>query len=167
VAGLAPNRFQRPEGTLDFRRPFRTNPFYEPNQTLACLANIRCRFATAPFTHSKRRSATPGKWPRIHPCPGGTPEAPAEKVLSDLPAAPKARGSRVHAKAPSPLALCRRSPRRELDYQAHCNCAGRHGLRREAQRHAAFVRARVLTSSRLVRASEQPGTSIAPKKNEH
>ena len=32
--------------------------------------------------------------------------------------------------------------------------AGRHGLRREAERHAAFVRAKVLKSLRLVRAGE-------------
>jgi len=36
------------------------------------------------------------------------------------------------------------------------NCAGRHGLRREAERHAAFVRAMVLKSSRRVRAGEIP-----------
>jgi hypothetical protein len=34
------------------------------------------------------------------------------------------------------------------------HCAGRHGLRREVERHAAFVRAKVLKSSRPARACE-------------
>jgi hypothetical protein len=42
----------------------------------------------------------------------------------------KARGSRVRAKAPSPLSLCRRSPRRERARRARRNCAERHGVRR-------------------------------------
>jgi len=39
----------------------------------------------------------------------------------------KVRGWCVRAKAPSPLALCRRSPRRERICRARRNCAGRHG----------------------------------------
>jgi hypothetical protein len=33
-------------GGEHFLRPFRTKSFYDPNQTLACLANVRCRSAT-------------------------------------------------------------------------------------------------------------------------
>jgi hypothetical protein len=41
----------------------------------------------------------------------------------------EARGPRGRAKAPSPLALCRRSPRRGRTCRARWDCAGRHGAR--------------------------------------
>jgi hypothetical protein len=47
VAGLAPNEFMRPEGTLDFRRPVRTVLFLGPAPGTLCQANFQRRSATA------------------------------------------------------------------------------------------------------------------------
>ena len=127
-SAAAPRRFRAGDGLQKLAAPARVRKRRRRWRSGGAVQDAngfagRIAIARAVMDCGGKRSATPlscGRWPA------------------------KACGSCARAKAPSPLALWRRSPRRERICRAHRHCAGRHGLRREAQRHAAFVRAPIL-----------------------